>query len=178
MKTDSVKHLHEDQLALAMVDVGVLPPVVREHLSLCPDCQGKRRAFELEMEALGSMAHRLVPRPRRRVRIPEMKKPVFGWFSGYLSWGMASAACSLLVVFFLGWSVFFKVLPERRLAGLEKEIQRDGQLMAEINDLVENPLPATYRAISGEDYTRVDDDLMDFIVPRVEEDGSSPSPAG
>jgi len=177
LKTDSLIHLHEDQLALAIVDVGALPSAVRDHLSTCPGCQEKKRAFELEIETLGSMAHRLVPRPRRRVRIPEIKKPVFGWFSGYPSWRMASAACALLVVFFLGWNVYFKVLPERRLAGLEKEIQRDGQFMAEINDLVENPLPAAYRAISGEDYTEVDDDLMDFIIPRVEEDGSSPSPA-
>ncbi|MFZ0448406.1 MAG: hypothetical protein WAL98_04125 [Desulfatiglandaceae bacterium] len=177
MKTNFKKHLHEDQLIQAMVDVSALPSEVLEHLATCPGCKEKKRAFEQEMETLGSMAHGFMPSPRRRVRIPETKKPGFGWFSGYHSWRMASAACALLVVLFLGWNVFFKILPERRLAGLEEEIQRDGQFMAEINDLVENPLPAADRAISGEDYARVDDNLLDFIIPQVEESENSPSPA-
>ncbi len=177
MKSNSIKHLHEDQLLRAMVDVNALPSAVREHLVTCPGCQEKKRALEQEMETLGSMACEFVPRPRRRVRLPEAKKPFFGWLSGYHSWGMASAACAVLVVLFLGWNVFFKVLPERRLAALEQEIQKDGEFMAEVNDLVENPLPKVYRDISGEEYTRVDDDLMDFIVPQVEEDENSLTPA-
>jgi hypothetical protein len=47
--------------------------------------------------------------------------------------------------------------------------------MAEVNDLVENPLPEVYRAIAGEGYAEVDEDLMNFMIPGTGEESDDSS---
>ena len=164
MKEQAVKHLTEDQVIRSVVDEVQLPRHVRDHLKMCPECREKKMCLERDLTALGDAASRFAPSPRRPVVLPEEKEKSWGWFVGRHSWALASAVCAVLAAFFLGWNLFSRI-PEKRLAGVEEGIEQDGQFMVEINDLVENPLPQVYRAIAGEGYAEVDDDLMDFVIP-------------
>jgi hypothetical protein len=175
MKEYADKHLTEDQIIRSVIDKAELPRHIREHLVQCPECREEKIRLERDLTALGDAAFRFVPRPRRPVVLPETRVKSPGWFAGHHSWALASAVCAVLAVFFLGWNLFIR-LPQARLAGVEEEIQKDGQFMAEINELVENPLPQVYRAISGEGYAEVDEDLMDFVIPEAGEEPGDSSP--
>ncbi len=175
MKNHHDKHLTEDQVIRAVVDETELPADLGAHLTGCPECRERKNRLELELAALGEAASKLAPRPRRSVVLPEREEKAQGWFGGHHSWALASAVCAVLVVFFVGWN-FFVRLPQEHLAGVEMEMQQDEQFMAEINELVENPLPQVYRAISGEGYAEVDEDLMDFVIPEAGEEPGDSSP--
>jgi len=175
MKEHADKHLTEDQIIRSVIDETELPRHVKEHLAGCPECREEKVRLERDLTALGDAASRFAPRPKRAVVLPERQEKRVGWFAGHHSWAFASAVCAVLVVFFLGWNFFIR-LPEKRLAGVEEEIQKDGQFMAEINEMVENPLPQVYRAISGEGYAEVDQDLMNFVIPETGEEPGDSSP--
>jgi hypothetical protein len=176
MRTYADKHLTEDRIIRAVIDEAQLLRHEKEHLVQCLVCRDEKTRLEQDLTALGDAASRLAPRPRRAVVLPETKGKSPGWLTGHHSWALASVVCTVLVLFFLGWN-FFVRLPQSRLASVEEEIQKDGQFMAEINDLVENPLPQVYRDISGDGYAEMDEDLMDFLVPEVEEHAGESSPA-
>ncbi|MBW2093956.1 MAG: hypothetical protein JRI80_03630 [Deltaproteobacteria bacterium] len=175
MKEYADKHLTEDQIIRSVIDETELPRHLKEHLDRCSECREEKVRLERDLAALGDAASRLAPRPKRPVVLPETREKSLGWLAGHHSWALASAVCAVLVVFFLGWNFFIR-LPQSRLAGVEAEIQKDGQFMAEINELVENPLPQVYRAISGEGYAEVDEDLMDFVIPEAGEEPGDSSP--
>ena len=175
MKKHAEKHLTEEQIIRSVIDETGLPRRIKDHLAGCPECREQKVCFERDLKALGDTAVQFAPHPKRRVVLPETREKSLGWFAGHHSWALASAVCVVLVVFFLGWN-FFVRLPQERIAGVEEEIQKDGQFMAEINKLVENPLPQVYQAISGEGYAEVDEDMMDFVVPESGEKVSYFSP--
>ena len=175
MKKHADQHLNDDQIIRSVIDEAELPRHIKNHLDRCPECREEKIRLERDLTALGDAASRFAPRPRRVVVLPERKEKSLGWLAGHHSWALASGVCAVLVVFFLGWNLFIR-LPQGRLAGVEEEMQKDGQFMVEINDLVENPLPQVYRAISGEGYAEVDEDLMDFVVPEAGEEPGDSSP--
>ncbi|MEJ2024774.1 MAG: hypothetical protein P8Y00_07135 [Deltaproteobacteria bacterium] len=174
MKEHEAQHLTGDQIIRAVIDETDVARDTMEHLARCPLCREEKLRLERDLAALGDAASQFSPRPRKTVLLPQGTKKSFRWFAGNHSWAFASAACALLLAFFVGWN-FFITVPRDRLAGIEYEMQEDGQFMAEVNDLVENPLPQVYRAIAGEGYAEVDEDLMNFMIPGTGEESDDSS---
>jgi hypothetical protein len=174
MKEYKAQHLSEDAIIRVMIDEREVARDAMEHLARCPLCRGEKLRLERDLEALGDAASRFAPRPRKAVVLPQGTEKSFGWFAGHYSWAFASAACAVVVAFFVGWNLFITV-PRDRLTGIEYEMRKDGQFMAEVNDLVENPLPEVYRAIAGEGYAEVDEDLMNFMIPGTGEESDDSS---
>jgi hypothetical protein len=174
MKAYGTQHLSEDQIIRAVIDETEVPGDTMNHLAQCPVCRGEKLRLERNLAALGDAASRFVPRPKRAITLPDNDKRALGWFAGKHSWVLASTACAALLLFLVGWN-FFVRFPQNRLAGVQEEIQKDAQFMAQVDDLVENPLPQVYRAIAGEGYAEGDEDLMNFMFPETGEDSDDAS---
>lgn len=157
-------HLTQDQLMMAMVDTRKLPDPVHAHLESCPRCKSRADEIQKRFENLGRMARRLSPEPSRIVRLKDYR----GKHRLSRKWriipavGVAVAAVLMLMTV---WSPrFFNDRQQTAQQNQWVEAVDDRTFMADVEQLVENPLPKDYRdLIQGE--PAMGDDFMNFIVP-------------
>lgn len=176
VNSDKGDHLNENQIILAMVEEADLPLSLREHLSICAECQASKERFEQELARLGRMAELLVPDPEKRVSLPpERPRSAIGWFRNWRSC-LGVAAATALVIIAIWWFGLARITPERGVDMLAQEKWEADPLMTEIGTLVENALPQVYLDISVESDSVFDEEFMQFFIPPVNNDSLSYNP--
>ncbi|MDM8552789.1 hypothetical protein QUF72_22100 [Desulfobacterales bacterium HSG2] len=164
MKIQTI-HLDEEQLIRSVVDENDLSADVRNHLSACPMCQGKKQQFERELDTLGHMAKIFAPSPRESVTYSE--KPGFFEKVGFYPL-LRPVLAALLIFGIILPPALLTISEEERMARLVEEMENDRQLMTEIRALEEDALPDFYQDISGEFYGYFDEEFVNFVAPMEE----------
>ena len=161
------KHLTEEQITWAIIDENELPQMAKDHLVRCQMCSRKVESLTSSLGKIGKLAAESVPVPPPRPVFERKKSKqrsiVFSW--GHL--GLSAALAGLLVVVVFGGFQINQYRLHKRIAAVTREMEMDMSLMAEVDDLIENPLPQIYEEISGEDISGVGADFMDFLIPDV-----------
>ena len=154
-------HLNEDQVIRSVVDENDLPATVRNHLSTCLVCQGKKQQIEQELSTLGRMAREFAPLPRREVRLPFYKpRSLWSWRPVFVA-GFAA----LLLIAGIWWSGVFTTSQEKMMAQIIRETEKDEQLMAEIYALEEYAPVDVYPDVSVESDIGYFDEFLGFVSP-------------
>jgi len=163
---DKRRHLDEDQLIRAIVDRTDLHPADQAHLASCTYCMNSKAVLDEKLDRLGMMAKQRAGAPRKRILISERTiSPVsasFGHWKALSSF--AATAAVVILALFLGLPPSgpqHNGIPELTLDQLLEE----EQFMAEITDLSENALPASYLGIIAESDDVEAEEFLDFIVP-------------
>jgi hypothetical protein len=169
------QHLIRDELLMAVVDAADLAADKRAHLEACPICHGAQARLAENFLHLGRKARNLAPSPARPFRLPAAQtaatrrriKPL---------WAIGLATAMLLAIL-LGRSLWpsFSQEPVPTAAALEA----DRRLGEAVDALVEDALPVSFQRLASldEDEDEVapdlDEDLMDWVVPPIEENDGS-----
>ncbi len=163
-------HLNYDQLLMAVVEIDDLPDELKDHLEDCPRCRAQLQRTTARLESIGRIAARLAPEPSRTIRVHarrRVRRPSPGRMKSF----MAIAVVAMLVVFVSIWSKQFFGLSGSRFTDGEQI----GQLIMDVNRLVENPLPEGYSNLVKVDEPMPLEDPTAFIVPDVDNSkGSEP----
>lgn len=169
MKSESMQHLDEDQIIQAVVDVEDLPQSVQSHLAECGQCLADMSSFEHEMTLLGQKVEQFVPKPQRRILLPDQKAA--NPFRNFLDWrNLVAAAATVTAVFILVWGTnLARNFSEPGNSNLTAEMAEAEILMTEVNTLIDNALPPFYLEISGEKNTGYDEEFYHFLIPPIED---------
>ncbi len=174
MNQQSIAHLTYDQLLQALVDEADLGDAVRDHLAACPACRRQVMRLTQRYDRMGQMAKQLAPTPAHAFRVPAQQVAAkHRLLKPALAMGMVAA---LIMVFTIWWPQHIDISngPEMR-ATLDRNT--DDQLMAEIDDLVDDALPKAYQELASLSDSQTSEDLeelIDWIAPPIEEDELEP----
>jgi len=158
-------HLNEDQIIKAVVDQNDLSADERSHLSTCSVCQGKKKQFEQELNNLGRMVKECAPLPERKL-IPLYQEPLQkSWGSWFWRPVFVCGVALILLIAGIWFSTPYKSYREYKTAQLIEEIEDDQKFMDAIEVLEEKVLFNFYPDVSGEPYSYVDDEFLEFIFP-------------
>lgn len=167
MSTPERGHLTPEELSRSIIEESSLGKQSRDHLLVCPTCTRERQNLIEQLGKLGGIARRYAPEPVRRVVLPS-EDPVGRWarpFRLQLTFGAAVAfALVLLTVSLSVYRGYFTDTPRTQIS-IAQEMAEDEALMAQVNVLVEDPLPEAYTEISPELEEDLGDDALDFVVP-------------
>ena len=174
------KHLDENAICMWLVDEQSLPPGQLAHLSHCQACRAELERTARALTGLGGAARKMAPSPKRNFRLPEGRE-VATTGRKKISMGLAATAIAgiiaLTAVIRFAPEPFAPAPPERTAAvsagpNHGSEGETDEMLMTQIDELLRDPLPDSFQAVAGfAEPEFEDEDLMDFIVPDIEEDG-------
>ncbi|MEJ2642492.1 MAG: hypothetical protein P8010_23305 [Desulfosarcinaceae bacterium] len=168
------EHLDSDQLLQAVVGESDLPRHLRIHLTQCTTCRQEVDRLGARFSAIGKMARDLSPDALGRVRLSERRRRFFlGRRVGLRpALGMAVAMVLLMLI------ALYRPLGHRSTPAPPASIvnadaalspETEARLLAEIQGLLDNPLPEDYQRITGEDSLfGIAGDPSDVIVPDVE----------
>ncbi len=162
MSLQSDKHLDYDELLMAAVEADDLPAARREHLDHCLQCKRQLERTAGRLESIGRLAARLAPDPAGPVRIHARRK-VRRPFPGRMKSMLAMALVAMLVVFVSVMSKQFFGSAGDRFAATGQV----GRLIADVNRLVDNPLPTGYSDLASVADPVPAGDPTAFIVPEV-----------
>lgn len=165
------RHLTKDEILMVLVDETDLGPELQKHLSTCLRCNGEKKNLEQWLHNLSHMAEQMAPSPTRSIRLPKIKdrfhfKSPWGWKSV-----LGMAAATVLVMILVWPRAKFNI---RTKDVMRQELQQDNQLITQVDVLVKDALPMKYREILLEDETQFDQDFMQYIVPPIKDNISSP----
>ncbi len=161
------QHLTYDDLLRTLVDKSDLGAGLLAHFDSCPQCQHQAQRLEQRYEHMGHMARKLAPSPMQAFRLPEENAPITRrWqFKPALAMGLVGA---LILVFTVWWPTRFKPTEPKYMTAQNMEEER--RLMQEIDALVEDALPKAYQQMASISEPNFSQDLIDLIVPSIEED--------
>ncbi len=171
------EHLIHDELLVAVVDAADLAAEKRAHLAACPVCTNARARLEERFVRLGRMAHKMAPAPARPFRLPTETSAASGFRFKPL-WVMGLAAAMLLAMLMgrsLGPDFWRGPVPVPTAAMLEE----DRRLTEAVDALVEDALPPAFQHLASLDEEDIqvspdiDDDLLDWVVPPIEENNDA-----
>jgi len=166
------KHLTYDELLRAVVDMDDLASGRRAHLAQCPSCDQALTKINNRLTHLGDMARQAAPGASRPFRVPQRSSPFR--FVLKPAWAMGMAAVLLLALFFSrsAW-----LNPSGGPDRTTYNAAADRQLMQEVDALVEDALPGDLQHLALLSEPQIvdveddpDEDLLDWIVPPIEED--------
>jgi hypothetical protein len=162
----SEKHLEENDILQAMIDVTDLSAPLQEHLAACSRCRLQKERLEHELTRMRQLAEHFTPRPQKPVTVAEQKFqwPILNW---RFAFGAAAAVATVLIVVWA--TVFIRSQQQGSIGNLAQDMVEAERLMTQINVLVENPLPQVYLDIVGETNAQLDEDFMDFLIPAIED---------
>jgi hypothetical protein len=165
MNPDKEHHLNGAEIMSSVIDESEVSETVLGHLSECSICSGKKEQLEQDLSKLGSMAERFSPMPAKRVLLPEGNPRRRGrWFWNWqAASGFAVAVTVMLVM--VWWTPNFRTPTEVKTEITNQEMIAAEDFMIEVDVLVDNALPSYYLDISGESYSGMDEDFMEFMVP-------------
>lgn len=166
MNKNNGSHLNEEQIYKAIIDESQLLPSENEHLSDCPECRTAVESFQNDLKLIGQTAERFVPLPKRRKILYEKtgKNSLFGWGTSF------AAAITILFFVITMHSDSMKLIFDNKTDITNSALYSEDILMTQVNNLIENPLPAKYLFISDEDNTDYDEGFIDFVVPSVDDE--------
>jgi hypothetical protein len=161
-------HLTDDELLRAMIDASDLDTARQAHLHSCRHCRRQTGELTDRYRRLGQVAGEMAPEPRQAFRVPEDNAPGHRW---YLKPAMALGVMGVLVFAVTLWRPFTRISPTPTPMVAEK-LENDDRLMDEIDALVEDALPETYRQLAALPGDRSVEDLdafIDWVVPSPED---------
>jgi len=169
---DKNNHLGEELILRFLIDENDVPEAARRHLAACPVCRGEKEKLEQDLVRFGRNAKQYSPVPKRRISLPERnRRDSISWFWNWqAASGMAAVAAIILVV--ISWNALFRSQPELPMVATNQELIAAEEFMTEVDVLVNNALPAVYLDISGESYSEVDEEFIDYIMPAAFDDVS------
>ncbi|MFO7666538.1 MAG: hypothetical protein R6V76_07970 [Desulfobacterales bacterium] len=166
MNKSNDSHLNKEQIYKAIIDESELLSSEREHLSGCSECRAELENFEQDLKLLRQTAERFVLPPKNRMVFHEKtgKNSLFGWRTSF--------ATAIMILFFVitMHSDSIKLLFYNKTNIVNSEIYSEDILMTEVNNLVENSLPAKYFFISDDENIDYDEDFIDFVIPPIDDD--------
>lgn len=168
------QHLSHDEILIAVVDRADLPADRLAHLDNCPSCRQELTRVTNRLTRLGRMAADMAPEPSRRFRLPERNAPSLRWMVKP-SWAMAMAATLLLGITI--WHPQWLSGPVKQETTVI-DLSADRRLMVSVGALVDNALPDAFQQLASLsdplplNDESVDDDLLDWIVPPLNEDNN------
>lgn len=163
MKQPEDHHLTDEELIVAMVDAADLSTGRRSHLDACRHCRQALTAAQAPLDRIGALAARHTPAPSHPVRIDARSSHPEKRIRRRAGVAMAIVAMGLLVVV---WTTTVDHDPSRFAGGSKSGGDTDDVVfMAEVGQLIDDPLPDRYRRLIGIDTTDGGEDFMDLIVP-------------
>jgi len=171
MKNENHNHLSDELILRAIIDEADLNPAEQFHLSTCSICRKRKTVMEAPLIQLGQLAAQHAPDPKGYPSILHNRpsRRVYGWNFGWRP-ALASAVSILLIVAW-AWgygAAWFRGTERVDTARLEKI--DDATLMAEVDALIDEALPETYRYITADDEPRLTDEFIRFVAPLAESD--------
>ncbi len=166
---DPDTHLSYDELLQAMTDRTDLGPGPRAHLDACRHCRRQAENLTDRFDRLGQMARQMAPKPQRVFRVPARHAAIGRW---RFNPAMALGALGVLIFVFTLWGPQFTGDSDAPVPMVAQHLD-DDRLMAEIDELVEDALPAKYRevAVLSDDQSVEElDDFINWMVPSPDED--------
>jgi hypothetical protein len=155
--------LGENDILQAVIDETDLSMRQQQHLQKCIHCRSKKKQLENELARLGQLAGHYAPEPQRRVTVPEQKVR-----APFFNRGFAFSAAAVAAVIIVVWTTFLirdQQQGQGRIGNLAQDMVEAERLMTQVNNLVENALPAVYLDIVGDTSLSLDEDFMDFLIP-------------
>jgi hypothetical protein len=175
MNSSRQTHLTYDEQLRAVVDAADLPGSRRRHLSACETCRHEVDGLEHRFVRIGKIAENLAPAPKHPFRLPrETARSAGRRFNPIWATG---AVAALMLITVLWWPGQFAPdhVPGYALHDVTpQQLADDRELMAEVDALIKNALPEPFRelAASSAPPTDLDEDLINWIVPSIEEEAS------
>ena len=175
MKEPINSHLDDEQISRAIVDETDLDGECRRHLAGCPACRDQVDKLKGDLFVLGEYAGTAVPPMRKPVVLPVEKPAAAGRGLNWLpSFAAAFMTGVVLFVYFLGIETAPRKMPE--VAGPDvRNIEftlEDEDLMDEIFQMVEYPMPELMYEITGEGSADFDE-FLQFVIPDEQDDFQS-----
>ncbi|MCP4744876.1 MAG: hypothetical protein GY874_01870 [Desulfobacteraceae bacterium] len=160
-------HLSYDELLKVLAQTGGETNQSRDHLQSCISCQQALKRVEQRFKHMGNMARQLSPKPSSPFRLSGKKDAYTRWHRKSI-WvtGLAAAAIMLMTAWFTQQAEQNSALPEMAMHAIEQ----DRQLMEQVNALVDNALPAKYQNLTYFPGIKIDEDLINWIVPSIDEE--------
>lgn len=166
-------HLTYDELIRNLVDRADLGSEQQAHLQECRQCRHEAATIERRFNRLGQMARELVPAPAHAFRVPAAGSARGRWLSRpVLAMGMAGV---LILVFTIFWPRVFdpyQSLPEMSAGSVVAE----NRLMDQIDALVDDAMPKHYQRLLAESEPLWTEEMIDWIVPSIDEDDGAQKP--
>lgn len=172
---NSGRHLTYDELIKNLADHADLGVDRQAHLQSCPQCRSQAETLDRRYRRLGQMARELAPNPKRAFRLPEVTSvPRRRQFRPAMAVGLVTV---LIMVFSVFWPrVFGPGQHSPQMAVLSAD--EDKQLMARVDDLVKDAMPKAYQQLLAISEPVLTEELIDWIVPSIEEDQGVKPQAG
>ncbi len=172
MNSHGTIHLNETQLLQAVTDEAELHNNMRDHLADCPLCRADKQQLEQDLKRLGQLAGHFTPSPLRKIHLPTKES------SSLIHWAwnwspVLRMAISAAIIIMVMWPGVIKYSSKEGDQMMSSEIWHTDQLMEEVALLTENALPEVYQAISGEHYSGIDEEFIQFVVPSIEDESLS-----
>lgn len=168
----SEKHVIDDDLLKALVDIDDLPPDQQDHVKACPACRSELARLERRYTRIGEFAKASAPVPSRPFRLPgRAHRPLSRRLIPVLAAGVTAALVVAIVIWRPGpFGTLSTPVPLTA-----QVLEDDRRLMKEVDALIENALPEPLRELAAvsEPPMNLDEDLINWIVPSIEEDDDS-----
>jgi hypothetical protein len=166
-------HLAYDDLLRTLADVSDLSPEQQAHFESCHRCQHQAQGIQHRYQKLGQMARSMAPEPSRSFRVPEHHMPKSRW---HFKPGVAAGVLGVLIFVFTVWWPNTSDHTEAPDPLAQYSIEEEAQLMAEVDALVHDALPVAYQQVAVVSEPILSKDLIDWIVPSIDEDDESIEP--
>jgi hypothetical protein len=165
------RHLNQQQIIQAIVDISDLTDSQKAHLSACPRCGDSVNQLNTALARMGAMAAQSVPDAARPLVIPTKKPGLLQ----RLAWNWRPyfrVAVPVMVVLIIAVaSVIVKSRHDKHMLALEEQDLRAAeQLMTEVNMLIDNPLSADIQTLISIVETESDEEFIQYILPTIEND--------
>lgn len=162
MNTAENSHLNAEEIIRAVVDAADLEGSQRQHLAGCSRCRAQIEALTGDLDKMAQIAEASSPKVTRAFRAPAADAEPRAWlpFGRRLATALAVALACIIV-----GGLFLQNHLSNRSQRFAREMHEAEQLMRQVNQLVENPLPQTIMNIGAESVAENDEDFFRFLIP-------------
>ncbi len=166
-------HLTYDELLIAMTDVSDLGQEQQGHLQACLHCQRQSEALAHRFNRLGNIAKKMAPKPSQPFRVPTRHATIWRW---QFRPGVALGVLGVLIFAFTLWWPKPSDYSEQPAPMASYNMEEEAQLMAEVDALVKDALPIVYQKVAVVSEPILSKDLIDWIVPSIDEEDENIDP--
>ena len=170
MTATSNKHLAEQQILQASVELSDLSDDAQAHLKVCNVCRAEKDHLDRLLLQVGSRARASAPTVIHHPVLP-VKHP------GFLQrWRLdvrpvaRIAIPALLVLIVFTAALVLKPNQDKHIAFVAEQMIDPEQLLSDMDRLIENPLPQELQTLISITEIDPDEDFMEYIVPPAEND--------
>ena len=162
MNTAEHQHLNEEEIITAVVDTADLDRPQQQHLADCNHCRSQIEALSGDLNKMAQIAEATTPAVTKPFRAPTADGRHTGWLplGRKLATGLALTVACIII-----GGLYLQNHLDNRSMRLAQEMHEAEQLMRQVDQLVENPLPETIMTISAEGVVENDEDFFKFLIP-------------